>query len=388
MSSWTCTKCTYVHSDAEAQFLCCAICSAERPKAVAPASAPAPAPAPARPRAKPPAGAKPRVSLSLQRPERAPAAPPPPRPAARLAPPPPTPAPRPAPPPPPAPTPPVDDATAAPPTTAKKKPLAPLFLPKKRPAPAPARPPLKAPRTAAAWPIQAQRTVALRFAMARDGEGRVRAVIERGGPQAPAVGRRRVFEAERTCKLALAHEGKATCDVKIHLTLDTAGDDGAAWRDRRTYTGAKAAGGLGLLQSHPVWKSNFTARSPSTRRLLDGVAMPVPHRSTEPGRQRHRREMTYSTRRTGRFPHRSHLQKCVRRGNVDLAVRSAHELAGITFGPTDPAGVKMLVRRLPVIAVGGRRPLTATSRRWRKGRCPRRSRTPRRSPACCRRSGT
>ena len=31
---------------------------------------------------------------------------------------------------------------------------------------------------------------------------------------------------------------------------------------------------------------------PSTRRLLDGVAMPVPRRSTEPGRPRHRREMT------------------------------------------------------------------------------------------------
>ena len=40
---------------------------------------------------------------------------------------------------------------------------------------------------------------------------------------------------------------------------------------------------------------NFTARpssTPSTRRLLDGVAMPVPRRSTEPGRPRHRREMT------------------------------------------------------------------------------------------------
>ena len=35
--------------------------------------------------------------------------------------------------------------------------------------------------------------------------------------------------------------------------------------------------------------SSFT---PSTRRLLDGVAMSVPHRSTEPGRPRHRREMT------------------------------------------------------------------------------------------------
>ena len=186
-SAWTCTQCTYVHTDAEAQFLCCAICSAERPKT----HGSAPAPAAARLSAKPPAGAKPRVSLSLQRPG----------PATK----------RPAPPPP-APTPPVDDVAAPPPTTAKKKPLAPLFLPKKRPAPQ-ARPPLKAPRTAAAWPIQSQRTVALRFSMARDGEGRVRASIERGGPQAPAAGRRRVFEAERTCKLALAHEGKAACDV-------------------------------------------------------------------------------------------------------------------------------------------------------------------------------
>ena len=30
----------------------------------------------------------------------------------------------------------------------------------------------------------------------------------------------------------------------------------------------------------------------STRCLIDGVAMPVPHRSTLPGRPRHRREMT------------------------------------------------------------------------------------------------
>ena len=46
---------------------------------------------------------------------------------------------------------------------------------------------------------------------------------------------------------------------------------------------------------------NFTARTcwiaassstPSTRCLLDGVAMPVLLRSTEPGRRRHRREMT------------------------------------------------------------------------------------------------
>ena len=43
--SWTCDKCAYVHSDAEAQFLCCAICSAPKLAEAAPASAPAPTPA-------------------------------------------------------------------------------------------------------------------------------------------------------------------------------------------------------------------------------------------------------------------------------------------------------------------------------------------------------
>ena len=39
--------------------------------------------------------------------------------------------------------------------------------------------------------------------------------------------------------------------------------------------------------------------TPSTRCLLDGVAMPVPHRSTEPARPRRLREMTSCTRHTG-----------------------------------------------------------------------------------------
>ena len=47
--SWTCDKCTYVHSEAEAQFLCCAICSAPKLAEAAPASAPAAAPAAAPP---------------------------------------------------------------------------------------------------------------------------------------------------------------------------------------------------------------------------------------------------------------------------------------------------------------------------------------------------
>ena len=42
----------------------------------------------------------------------------------------------------------------------------------------------------------------------------------------------------------------------------------------------------------PVWKSNVAAHlTPSTRRLLDGVAVSIPHRSTEPARPRHRREV-------------------------------------------------------------------------------------------------
>ena len=47
-----------------------------------------------------------------------------------------------------------------------------------------------------------------------------------------------------------------------------------------------------------VWKSKFygaiaSSSTPSTRRLLDGVAMPIPRRSTEPARPRRRREMTW-----------------------------------------------------------------------------------------------
>ena len=45
-----------------------------------------------------------------------------------------------------------------------------------------------------------------------------------------------------------------------------------------------------ITEAHsPVHKSSFTA---PTRRLLDGVAVPVPDRSTEPARPRRRREMT------------------------------------------------------------------------------------------------
>ena len=46
-----------------------------------------------------------------------------------------------------------------------------------------------------------------------------------------------------------------------------------------------------------VWKSRLygaiaSSSTPSTRHLLDSVVVLVPHRSTEPARPRHRREMT------------------------------------------------------------------------------------------------
>lgn len=46
----------------------------------------------------------------------------------------------------------------------------------------------------------------------------------------------------------------------------------------------------------------------------------------------------------------SHMQKCVRRGLVDQAKRTALELAAIRFGPK-VVGLDMLLRRLPIILV-------------------------------------
>ena len=67
--------------------------------------------------------------------------------------------------------------------------------------------------------------------------------------------------------------------------------------------GADKTAGAGLeeLVYEAVWKSKFyrafvlivaSTSTLSTRRLLDSVAVPVPHRSTQPARQRHRRERT------------------------------------------------------------------------------------------------
>ena len=46
------------------------------------------------------------------------------------------------------------------------------------------------------------------------------------------------------------------------------------------------------LCGNKIYGAFASSSTPSTRRLLDGVAMSVSHRSTEPGRTRHRREMT------------------------------------------------------------------------------------------------
>ena len=98
--------------------------------------------------------------------------------------------------------------------------------------------------------------------------------------------------------LALAEKKgleSAGCEVTLLKVPETLSDE---------VLGKMGAPGVGKDDeeaSAAVWKSKFygafvliiaSSSTPSTRRLLDGVAMPVPHRSTEPGRPRHRRELT------------------------------------------------------------------------------------------------
>ena len=88
------------------------------------------------------------------------------------------------------------------------------------------------------------------------------------------------------------YECAGCCDRDADCACDGACDLGADADCALAY-GAGGAKPDGLC---PVWKSKFygaLTSTPSMRRLLDGVAMPVPRRSTEPGRPRHRREMTW-----------------------------------------------------------------------------------------------
>ena len=77
-------------------------------------------------------------------------------------------------------------------------------------------------------------------------------------------------------------------DAALRALRDAAGEDAApVARDA-----AERFAALVRILIAPRTPSEIVASSstPSTRCLLDGVAMPVPHRSTEPGRPRHRRE--------------------------------------------------------------------------------------------------
>ena len=93
--------------------------------------------------------------------------------------------------------------------------------------------------------------------------------------------------------------------AKLIKLLPLASDEEAATFERRARRFTRRLGllSLGRLvddRRRPIlWYAcdhcveiKILRRVPSTRRLLDGVAMPVPHCSTEPGRPRHRREMT------------------------------------------------------------------------------------------------
>jgi len=68
---------------------------------------------------------------------------------------------------------------------------------------------------------------------------------------------------------------------------------------RHPFARVGCGGGVDLCgnQIYGAFCLAASTSTPSTRRLLDGVAVPLRHRSTEPARPRHRREM--STRHTG-----------------------------------------------------------------------------------------
>ena len=96
--------------------------------------------------------------------------------------------------------------------------------------------------------------------------------------------------------MTLLHRAADVAQVEIIKYLMEIGADASA----KTFRGGDTPLHLAVSAGHEkavlaCVEIKFTARSssstPSTRCLLDGVAMPVPHHSTEPARPRHRREM-------------------------------------------------------------------------------------------------
>ena len=103
------------------------------------------------------------------------------------------------------------------------------------------------------------------------------------GSQVPAVrcygsdgGVPAVRAVQHAAGRALGHRADFPAAVPVDLRRDE-------------YKGARSLGGA--LSGNQNLR-RVRAESPSTRRLLDGVVVLVPHRSTEPAWPRHRREMT------------------------------------------------------------------------------------------------
>ena len=99
--------------------------------------------------------------------------------------------------------------------------------------------------------------------------------------------------------MTLLHRAADVAQVEIIKYLMEIGANPAA----KTFRGGDTPLHLAVSAGHEkavlaCVEIKFTARTfaststPSTRRLLDGVAVSIPRRSTEPGRPRHRREMT------------------------------------------------------------------------------------------------
>ena len=107
-----------------------------------------------------------------------------------------------------------------------------------------------------------------------------------------------MIQHERAVKFLFPHRRRIHGDERFGAVEEAEDREGVS-RDRRK--GFRCCGLLGRDgRSCLCGNQNFTARArrvilhaiDSTRRLLDGVVVLVPHRSTEPARPRHRREMT------------------------------------------------------------------------------------------------
>ena len=130
------------------------------------------------------------------------------------------------------------------------------------------------------------------FIFAQANAHRLQRFISELGAMEPAILADRRREAEREQRrFSRSHNGKTIPDGTENVTAASA--PGLTNSDReKYYLRTLGISSLILCGNQILRRVCSSTSTASTRRLLDGVAMLVPHRSTEPARQRHRRKMT------------------------------------------------------------------------------------------------